>query len=241
MQTAAIVQARMGSQRLPGKSLMPVWGSMSLIEMVLRRTIQIRGVDGVILATSREKTCDPLITVARHIGVSIIRGDEEDVLSRFAFAINQFGIKTVIRICADNPLIDPLETEKLIAFYNDGDLEYASNNTPESGLPDGLGCEIVSAGLITQAALSNPTADEREHVTLYVRNRSDQYKCDQLIVEDELHCPGVKLDIDTEEDLLFMREFLAKLPLEEGPLWSAQVVVSRAKRIGRRGKYEGCK
>lgn len=228
---AIIIQARMGSTRLPGKSLMPVFGDISLAEMVFARAQSAGLSERVILATSEEPDCDPLAALAESIGIGVIRGDEQNVLSRFVCAVSTFSLEHVVRICADNPLASGQEIDRLISFYFEQDVDYARSNTATSGLPDGLGCEMIRADILVREA-SGASKASREHVTEFIEERPGDFRTAELIVPEELHCPMAKLDIDTPEDMVRMRRFLAGLPTEGAPLWSSETIVAHCRTEG---------
>ena len=230
---AAIVQARMGSARLPGKSLSKVYKEIGLLEMVLLRVLKAGDVDQVILATSENSDCDPLEILARSMGVGVVRGNEEDVLSRFIKAIHIYGPDSVVRICADNPLIDPLEIDKLVSFFQNCDYEYAANNTPECGLPDGLGCEIVRAGTLLDISRTAEEQKYREHVTEYITSHPEKFSSGWLEADRELRWPELKLDIDTKEDHERMRKFCSSLPEKNAPYWPAEEIILSARSVYR--------
>lgn len=227
----AIVQARMGSNRLPGKSLAKVYKDISLLEIVLLRVLRAEMIDSVVLATSAESNCDRLEEIASGLGVKTIRGSEEDVLSRFVQAIRLSNAQTVVRVCADNPLIDPGEIDKLAVFFDKNNFDYAANNTPECGLPDGLGCEIVKSEILLYIAKKTKEPSFREHVTSYIKAHSDQFSLGWLKTEKDLWWPELKLDIDTQADLEKMRKFCSSLPKENPPYWTACEIVMSAKSM----------
>src|ERR1035441_6580671 len=105
METAAFVQARMGSRRLPGKSLLPVWRQMPQLELVLRRVAASRSLARVVLLTSTEPGDAELVRVARRCEIAAFRGSEQDVLGRYAEALAAYPADAVVRVCADNPFI----------------------------------------------------------------------------------------------------------------------------------------
>ena len=230
MKIGAVVQARMGSTRLPGKSLMPVWKDMSLLEMVLRRVRVARRPDVVILATSEKNNCNPLESLALSLGAEVIRGDEENVLSRFVTAVEVYSLDAVIRVCADNPLVDPGELDRLARCFELSGCDYVTNNTPESGLPDGLGAEMVRAELLVRHLLL-AHARSREHVTAFISELPVHSLSETCFAPGELCLPGFRLDIDTQTDLVYMRDFLASLPEEDGPLWDAVAIVEKARQF----------
>ena len=116
--TIGIVQARMGSTRFPGKSLTSLWGPMALLELVLTRVNRARSLDLVVLATSDQPGDDALAPVAEALGVPVFRGDEQDVLRRFCGAVERYPAEAVVRICGDNPLVDPAEVDRLVGFLS---------------------------------------------------------------------------------------------------------------------------
>jgi spore coat polysaccharide biosynthesis protein SpsF len=225
---AGVVQARMGSTRLPGKSLAKVYKHFALLELVLLRVQRAKTLDMVILATSEEKNCDPLEKIARRLGVLTIRGNEADVLSRFVTAIELYQPRAVVRICADNPLISSEEIDKLVAFFEAGRFDYAANNTFECGLPDGLGCEIVASDTLVHVTGKIRKFDYREHVTSYITKHWEQFSMGWLNAEQKLRYPELKLDIDTTEDLEKMRRFCSGLAAKDAPYWNAYQIVDRA-------------
>jgi spore coat polysaccharide biosynthesis protein SpsF len=228
--TIGVVQARMNSKRLPGKSLEKIYKNHSLLELVLLRVKAAEKLEMVILATSEEKSCDPLEKMANRIGVTTVRGPEIDVLSRFIKAIHTYRPTAIVRICADNPLISPEEIDRLVDFFHRGRFDYAANNTPECGLPDGLGCETVKADLLLKIAEKAKGNYYREHVTSYITRHSSEFKIGWLQAPAQLWFPEAKLDIDTREDLNRMRTFCAGLSAANAPYWSSREIVENAKR-----------
>jgi spore coat polysaccharide biosynthesis protein SpsF len=230
MDTLTVVQARMGSQRLPGKSMVEVYPGLSLLEMVLLRVKRSRLSALTVLATSRREDCDPLEHLAARLDVPTVRGDESDVLSRFCRAVSTYRPASIVRVCADNPLVSPEETDKLIDyFHRTPRLDYASNNRPESGLPDGLGCEIVRPEILLRLEEEHLEPESREHVTRAIVSNPERYETAILECDPELRFPQCRLDIDTPDDLERMRAFMKGLPAERAPYWSCREIVRRAK------------
>ncbi|RJQ28968.1 hypothetical protein C4565_02875 [Candidatus Parcubacteria bacterium] len=236
MKIGAVVQARMGSTRLPGKSLMPIWKDKTLLEMVLRRVLAAHKPEITVLATSDRNDCDPLEHLAAHLGADVVRGDEKDVLSRFVQAIQRHHFDSVIRICADNPLVDPGELDRLADFFESGGYDYAASTTPDCGLPDGLGAEMVRAELLSDH-LPSANPHSREHVTTFIMEAPEHFFVDTYLAPRELWLPGIRLDIDTHDDLIRMRKFLSSLPDDKGPLWDAALIVESAKQFNWNGVF----
>ena len=223
--TILIIQARMGSHRLPGKSLMPVWKDLSLLELVLTRITKARLPENIILATSTRKIDDRLIPIAMRCGVEIIRGSEDDVLGRFVQAYKAYPSDTIVRAAADNPLLDPDMIDQLITFFWENQpCDYASNMGPVSGHPDGVGVEMVSAETLMRLDKETKDMRYREHVVTYLHNNRD-YISRLQYAPPELHRPGYRLDIDFFEDLVFVRELVKRLPQKKGPFWTTGDII----------------
>ncbi len=209
----------MGSRRLPGKSLLELWRGMSLLEVVLRRVLAARLLDQVVLATSDRPGDDQLAALARRMGVPVVRGSEEDVLGRFAVVLANHPADALVRVCADNPFIDPRSIDDLVRFFRTVQpCDYASNHTAASGLPDGIGTELITAEALGRAAREASSKHDREHVTAFVRDRPDEFSL-QFVPPPSPSWPFVRLDVDSEQDLERMREVAAALPERDAPLW----------------------
>jgi spore coat polysaccharide biosynthesis protein SpsF len=225
MRVAAFVQGRMGSSRLPGKSLMALWDDMSLLELVLRRVGAARTVETVVLATSDAPCDDPLAELAADLGVAVHRGPEDDVLDRFAGALEAHPADAVVRVCADNPFVDPGAIDDLVTrFLAAQPRDYASNHTEASGLPDGIGAEVVSASALRRTAREATSVTDREHVTTFIRAHPDEFQV-LVVPPADPRWPFLKLDVDTPEDLERMRSLAGRLPRESAPLWDVATVV----------------
>jgi spore coat polysaccharide biosynthesis protein SpsF len=229
----AVIQARMGSSRLPGKSLMPVWGNVSLLEMVLRRVKRANMPSRVVLATPDQPRDDPLIPIAQRCGVDTFRGSENDVLGRFVGALEKFPAEAVVRGAADNPLIDPLMIDNLVNFFwEHSPCDYATNmptweHSPYGhvcGFPDGVGAEILSASTLRRLDVEATDSHDREHVTTFLHGNPD-FCCHYLYAEDDYRRPQYRLDIDYKEDLEFVRELLKRLPETDAPFWTTLDII----------------
>jgi spore coat polysaccharide biosynthesis protein SpsF len=126
-------------------------------------------------------------------------------------------------------LIDPGEVDKLIDFFQKCQYDYAANNTPECGLPDGLGCEIVRADILSSVAEKVHDNKYREHVTNYITNHREDFTIGWLHAEPELWLPELKLDIDTKSDLDKIQRFCSSLAEINAPYWMAKEIVNYAR------------
>jgi spore coat polysaccharide biosynthesis protein SpsF len=223
--TIVIVQARMGSSRLPGKSMMPVWQDVSLLEMVLLRVSRAIIPDCVILATSTNKKDDVLVPIAKECKVDIFRGSENDVLGRFTKALKKYPAEAVVRACADNPLLDPMMIDNLIKFFWENyPCDYAMNLGPMTGFPDGVGVEMVSADALRRLDKEAKKTSDREHVVTFLHDNPKYHRC-YLYAEEEYQRPQYRLDIDFMEDLEFIRELVKRLPEENAPYWTTMDII----------------
>lgn len=167
MHIVALVQARMGSMRLPNKVMKPIQG-IPMIELLLKRLSKARLINEIVVATSLEPANQTLVQHVKNIGYDVFQGSEDDVLDRFYKAATIHGADIVIRITADCPLIDPVLVDELITeFLKRGDLDYMANALTPT-YPDGLDTEIFTINALKLAAEQAEKPIEREHVTGFI-------------------------------------------------------------------------
>lgn len=225
MKTINVIQARMGSTRLPGKSMMELLPGLTLIEMVIRRVMNSKLAEKTVLATSVNSDCDPLCEIAERCECDVVRGSETDVLSRFVTVVGEYKPDAIVRICADNPFVSPVEIDKLIQFFNKNNFDYAYNNDPDlCGLPDGLGAEIVESKILREIYLSASLL-QKEHVTQYILDNVHHFKVGMLKADRQLNYPEIKLDIDTPEELEQRKILCGKLGKGIAPYWTSEEII----------------
>ncbi|TGL16971.1 hypothetical protein EHQ46_17230 [Leptospira yanagawae] len=209
MNTLGIIQARMGSKRFPGKMMEPLAG-YPIIEWVLRRCLKSKKLNKWVLATSVEENNEPLIKVASSLGVEVFRGEEDDVLSRFIYLKQLYKPNSIVRVCADNPFIDPIEIDRLILFFQANDFDYAFNHIPKLGnhYTDGLGAEIMTSDALGSLLQKKLNSSDREHVTSYIVNHPSLYKIGTFSAPDNKSYPHIRLDVDQIEDLEKLNQIL---------------------------------
>jgi spore coat polysaccharide biosynthesis protein SpsF len=194
-----ILQARLGSSRLPRKALATI-GSQTILEHCLRR-LMFAGVARVVLATTDRPEDVALVDVAAHVGAAVYRGDATDVLARFVAAADAFGFESIVRATGDNPGTDIQAPGRLLAALRAAEADYVH----EQGLPYGAAVEAVTRDALVRAAREATQADDREHVTSYVRRNSHLFCVLQLPAPAPLRRPEVRLTVDTAEDLAHVR------------------------------------
>jgi len=214
MTTVAIIQARLGSNRLPGKVLADL-GGQPVLAWVVRAARAIPGVDRVVVATSSAPADDAIAAWGAENSVTVHRGPEQDVLARFALAAAAEQAGTVLRLTADCPLLDPQVCGQVLALLHLGPADYASNADPASW-PDGLDCEALSAASLHAAAAEAVRPVEREHVTPFIRARRQRFR----VLNLPCPLPGLqhqRWTLDTPEDLAFLRALVPHLPAGRAP------------------------
>jgi glutamate-1-semialdehyde 2,1-aminomutase/spore coat polysaccharide biosynthesis protein SpsF len=164
----AIVQARMGSSRFPGKTLATLLGQ-PMLARVVERVRQASRVDRVVVATSTGAADNPIAEFCRKEQILCFRGSEDDVLDRFQRAAKEYGADAVVRITADCPLVDAGVIDRVIERFQRGDCDYASNALRYT-YPDGLDTEVFSMAALERAWREAKQPSEREHVTPYLRS-----------------------------------------------------------------------
>lgn len=199
--TVALIQARLGSTRLPLKSLLCL-KDWPIIDWVVSRVQKAHKIDEVIVALPDTPLDNILYEHLRKKGVSCHKGSENDVLARMRQAADLSGANTVLRICADNPLIDPESIDDLIDFYKDNKCDYAYNHVPKSNLwPDGLGAEILSSALLFHIAEKATEPLQREHCLNYIWDNAKNFDIRTFNPEEKkLQRPDIKLDVDSPAD-----------------------------------------
>jgi spore coat polysaccharide biosynthesis protein SpsF (cytidylyltransferase family) len=211
----AVVQARLGSTRLPGKALSPIAGRPMLAH-VLARATAIPGVDRVVLATTTSPEDAALVDLARAAGVASVRGSVSDVLDRFHAALTEHPADAIVRITADCPLLDPAVAGRVVAEYRRraGELDYVSNVHPPT-FPDGLDTEVISAGALASAWREAIAASDREHVTPYVWSRPQRFRLANVSGADDLS--SLRWTVDDAQDLAFVRAVYGALAPDGEP------------------------
>jgi glutamate-1-semialdehyde 2,1-aminomutase len=168
IKTLALIQARMGSTRFPGKVLKPL-GDKSLIQFLIERLAQSQTIDKIMLVTSDSQRDDMLASHVESLGYDVFRGSESDVLDRYYHAAASCPSEIVIRITGDCPLIDPDLVDQVVTKLRKEQADYATNTLPPT-YPDGLDVEAFTLQTLKQTWVSATTEAEREHVTPYMRN-----------------------------------------------------------------------
>jgi spore coat polysaccharide biosynthesis protein SpsF len=200
--TLAILQARMSSTRLPGKVLADVAGAPMILRQIerLRRS---RRLEGIVVATSDHPSDDGLADLLALNGTAVHRGSLDDVLARFAGALETYPAPVVARLTGDCPLADPQVLDAVIDLLIDEDLDYAANTPAHRTYPKGLDVEVMRAPCLTRAAAEARDPYEREHVTPYLYRHPQLFR--QAFLSQDAEEGEVRWTVDRPDDLAFVR------------------------------------
>lgn len=209
--TVAIVQARMGSTRFPVKMLTPL-GDIPLLAWVLLRLSNAKNLHEIVLATTNKKEDDALANLATGLGIKVFFGSENDVLSRFLGAARYVHATNIVRVCADNPFIDPLEVDRLVNFFNKEPCDYACNHRDRLGslYADGFGAEIFSVAVLEKIEKKATNSSHREHLTKYIWDNLKEFKIKSIPAPSGLSYPQLRFDVDVPSDLEWLSSLVKK-------------------------------
>jgi spore coat polysaccharide biosynthesis protein SpsF len=201
LKTVAIIQARMTSTRLPGKVMLPLLGKPILVRL-LERIEAAPQIDEIVVATTTNATDDVLVDLCASLGVASYRGSEQDVLSRYHGAANQYGAQTVIRLTSDCPLLDIAIISDVINAYQEHVIgtkkpDYASNMI-EPTYPYGMAVEVFSVEALNDAHMESIDPVEREHVTPFIYRRPERYALASVKLAADFS--SYRCTVDTPED-----------------------------------------
>ncbi|MBK7015858.1 MAG: glycosyltransferase family protein [Sulfuritalea sp.] len=208
MSVGVIIQARMGSTRLPGKTLMPI-GRRVLLDHVFDRLLLLRYPVQIIVATSNCFRDDIIESHCKRNGVAIFRGSELDVLDRYYQCAKQHCFDHVVRLTADNPFTDIDELHRLIELH----LNNGNDYTHSFGvMPLGVGAEVFTFNTLERSAREGLAANHREHVNEYVQENPKRFRIGTLPVANEKRCAELRLTVDTEEDYRRACRIVSQIP-----------------------------
>lgn len=203
MKTVAIIQARLGSTRLPQKVLADIAGAPMLLHAV-RRAQQAKELDQVLVATTVNPQDDTVAQFCQSNNINFYRGSEEDVLDRYYQAARAFQADTVVRLTGDCPLLDPDVIDKIVKLFKSNTFDYVSN-TIRYTYPDGLDTEVFSFAALEKAWQNARKPSEREHVTPYL-HFSGKFTIYNVENDTDLSGQDLRWTVDDPADLEFVRQ-----------------------------------
>lgn len=211
MKVVCIMQARVGSSRLPGKVLEEICGK-TVIEHDINILKLVPNIDEIIIATTLEEQDDKIVDKANKLGVKYFRGSESDVLSRYYFSAKESNADVVVRVTSDCPCMDSRIIENIINEFKkcsiSENIDYISN-TVERTFPRGYDVEVFKFQSLEKAFLSASKDYEREHVTPYIYDLNNKFKISSY--KHNVDCSKYRVTLDTQEDLQVIKAIYEEL------------------------------
>jgi spore coat polysaccharide biosynthesis protein SpsF len=200
-----VIQARMGSTRLPGKSMMDLAGQ-PLISRLIERVRRCERLDEIVLATTRKAQDDVLEKVGRDYGVAVFRGEENDLVDRYYQVAMAFEADVIVRIPGDNPAPEPAEIDDVIRHHLEGGYDFSSNypDVVDNGYPDGIGAEVFSVEALKRVWAREGTPRLREHPHRNFYENPDEFKLGIMECRPEIRRPDIVIDVNTQEEYDFV-------------------------------------
>ncbi len=215
MKIVAIIQARMGSTRLPGKVLKDIGGE-TMLARVVQRTRRANMLDQIVVATTSEPEDDVIVAECEHLGVPVFRGNELDVLDRYYQSARMYEAEIVVRITADCPFIDPKLIDQAISSFVAILPDYASNGLDRT-YPRGTMPEVMKIGALAQSWREAVEPYQRVHVTPYIYQNPDKFHL--LPLKGNAAYGNYRWTVDAPEDLKFARAIFTNLDNNESFSW----------------------
>lgn len=206
-----IIQARMGSTRLPGKVLKKIDDKKTVLELLIKRMKLCKSVDEIIIATTPDEKNSLIIDLAKKQDISDFIGSETNVLERFYEAAKHFNLDIIVRITSDCPFTDPKIIDDMIHFYLSSNYDYIRNVDGKTNFPIGVDVEIFSFKILEKIYQLAESEEEKEHVTKYILNHPEQYSIVSYNDRSIKLIYNLRLTVDYEEDLLVCRKVFKKL------------------------------
>ncbi len=209
MRTVAIVQARMGSTRLPGKVMHDLCGD-TMLARGIQRLRAASSLADVVIATTTGTEDDVIVLEAKRLDTQVYRGSVHDVLDRYLGAARASNAEAIVRVTSDCPLIDPGVVDRVVAKLT-GAIDYASNTHDIQTFPRGLDCEVFHRDTLERMARMATSKAAREHVTVFVREQPQVFRTDQLLAET--NDSDLRWTVDTDADLTLVRRLYERYSL----------------------------
>jgi len=218
-----IIQARMGSTRLPGKALKKING-IPLLKYQIDRVADSGLMDKLVIATTDSDKDDEIVSVCRDNGIEYFRGSENDVLARFYECARRFKADVIVRLTADCPLSDPAIVDDVIDLYLKSGVDYAANTIPpqSSRYPDGTDVEVFSMNALERAYNSCDNPCDREHVTFYFWKYGNEFTTRQL--DNKEDWSKFRFTVDYSEDFEVVEYILKELKRRNSFGHAAEVI-----------------
>ena len=204
-----IIQARMGSTRLPGKAMLNVENDKTVLYFVIKQLQNCKLVDKIIVATTTLEDDKQIADFSKHLGVDSFRGSSDNVLDRYYQCAKEYSVSTIVRIPSDKPLIDPEIVDNVVSMFMNSSYDYITNFLPNPTFPSGTEVEVFSINALKKAWENAKLPSEKEHVTPYFLNHQDEFKITHIKNSENLS--HLRWAVDKMEDLKLVRKIVSKI------------------------------
>ena len=208
MEIGCIIQARMGSTRLPGKVLEELEAGKTCLEYVIQQLEDVFDIKNIVIATTFLEEDDVIEKFCVERGINVFRGQPKNVLDRYYNCAKEFSIQNIVRITSDCPLIDPKIVLELIKKMKTGEFDYVSNALNRT-FPVGLDAEIFTFHALEQSWKVAQLQSEKEHVTPFIKKNPKSFK--QYNLESDKNKSNIRVTLDVPEDLMLIRNIVSKI------------------------------
>ena len=203
-----IIQARMGSTRLPGKVMMKVDETNTILSHLINQLKNSKKIDRIIIATTDLQEDDIIVNHTKILKTNLFRGNSTDVLDRYYQCAKKFSSEIIVRVTADNPWIDPNIVDDVINQFLKNSFDYITNANPRT-YPYGTEVEVFSFQALEEASNNAEKPSEREHVTPYFHNNKEKFKISNIKLTENLSY--LRWTVDKESDLKFVRKIASRI------------------------------
>ena len=204
-----IIQARIGSTRLPGKVMLNVEDQKPVLYFVIKQLQECKLIDKIIVATTTNEEDNQIVNYSKNMGINYFRGSSKDVLDRYYQCAKEYSASTIVRIPSDKPLIDPEIVDCLVTIFKKKSYDYVTNFLPNPTFPSGTEVEVFSMNGLEKVWKKAKLPSEREHVTNYFSNHEDEFKITHI--ENSKNLSYLRWAIDRIDDLELVRLIVSKI------------------------------
>ena len=204
-----IIQARMGSTRLPGKAMLDVENDKTVLYFVIKQLQNCKLIDKIIVATTTLEDDNKIANFSKDLGIDCFRGSSNNVLDRYYQCAKEYSIFTIVRIPSDKPLIDPEIVDNVVSMFRNNSYDYITNFVSNPTFPSGTEVEIFSINALKKVWEKAKLPSEKEHVTPYFVNHKDEFKITHI--ENSENLSHLRWAVDRIEDLKLVRKIVSKI------------------------------
>ena len=207
MNIGACIQARMNSERLPGKVLVNIEGK-PMLQWQIERLKKSKLINNIYVATTTSIKDDPIEILCKKLGVKVYRGSENNVLKRVCELLRKFNVDIHVECFGDSPMVDPQLIDKFLDYFlkHHKDIDFLSSSL-ESSYPAGLEVSIYKSEVLFEVDKSLKENDSfREHVGFNITRKPNIYRLFSLVAPEDLRRPDIYLEVDTKKDLYFIKK-----------------------------------